>query len=428
MNIESIYKIYLDNPNISIDTRTIKKGDLFFCLKGENYDGNKFADSAISSGASYVVIDDNQYYKGDKYFLVDNVLETLQELAKFHRSKLKIPVIGITGTNGKTTTKELINTVLSQKYNVIATKGNLNNHIGVPLTILNITNKHDLAIVEMGANHSGEIADLCNIADPDFGLITNIGKAHLEGFRTINNIVSTKTALYNYIKDKNGIIFINSGDDILLEKADGIGKLTYGIDKNDLINGKILDSSPFLKISWISNGVLTEVQTQLVGNYNFYNILAAISMGVFFKVDQKIISKAISDYCPSNNRSQVLKTKKNTLILDAYNANPTSMEAAIRSFSELKSNNKVLILGDMLELGEDKDKEHLQIINLIKKIKFNKVYLVGDIFCSLKTDGLNKFRNSDEALQYFKKFQVKDSLILIKGSRGIKLEKIVEAL
>jgi len=435
--LEQLYHIYLKHPVICTDTRDIKADCIFFALKGETFNGNKFADEALNKGAAYVVIDELQYKKHERYILVEDVLKKLQELANYHRKKLSIPFIAITGSNGKTTTKELIAAVLSKKFNVLATKGNLNNHIGVPLTLLSINHLHEIAIIEMGANHQGEIHHLCTIAEPDYGIITNIGKAHLEGFGGIEGVKKGKGELYKYIQEKKGKIFLHADDNVLIDLAGNLNKITYGTKKLYDIIGILKDekNSEFISVQWATRYTATALKnspfiaTQLVGTYNYYNILCAICVGNYFNVDANLINQAISEYTPSNNRSQLQKTNKNTLILDYYNANPSSMTLAIENFSKLNTPNKMVILGDMLELGEESEKEHLSIIALLKYKNINSVILVGPHFMNVTKDNtIQAFVNSTDALEYIKRQNISNYTILIKGSRGIKLEKVLEAL
>ena len=417
MNVENLYKIYQEHPIISTDTRKILDGCLFFALKGENFDANEFAETAINKGASFSIIDDKKYCSSDKCILVDNVLETLQQLANYHRKQLNIPIIGITGSNGKTTTKELINAVLSQKYNTIATQGNLNNHIGVPLTLLSIPKNSEIAIIEMGANHIGEIELLCNIAEPNFGIITNIGTAHIEGFGSREGVIKAKSELYHFIKKTKGTIFLNDNDELLVSLAKEINSIKYSKDE---INN--IDSNPFLSFFWAA----LKIKTQLYGEYNIPNILAAIKIGEYFNVEKTAIKTALENYVSTNNRSQIVKLANHTLYLDAYNANPTSMNAAIDAFSTLNAPNKFLILGDMLELGHVSQKEHQNIVDKIHHLNLNAL-LVGNEFQSIK----NKYhftavKNTDEAIFWLEKQPNTINSILIKGSRGIRLEKVSE--
>lgn len=428
-SISELYSLYKKFPVVTTDSRKVSSQSIFFALRGENFNGNEFAQTAIQQGCAYTVIDEEKFYSGEKTILVKDVLQTLQHLALHHRSQLKIPILAITGSNGKTTTKELIKNVLSKKYKTLATVGNLNNHIGVPLTILSITDEIEIAIVEMGANHIGEIAMLCEIAKPDFGLITNIGKAHLGEFGNFENVVKGKKELYQFIRNNNGKIFLNSDNELLVSLTTDLEKITYGTKKNSFCQCKMEDSFPFLKIKF--NDKI--VSSQLFGKYNFENIASTICIGKYFKVENEKIKEAIEEYVPSNNRSQILKTKSNTLLLDAYNANPSSMCAAIENFSEMEGKNKWLILGDMLELGKYEIEEHKNILQLLVEKKFQNIILVGEIFSKAVSEGKNKFllfKNSDELANRLKSNSPikKSSLILIKGSRGIKLEKVVDYL
>ncbi|MGZ4048120.1 MAG: UDP-N-acetylmuramoyl-tripeptide--D-alanyl-D-alanine ligase [Bacteroidia bacterium] len=439
MMIEKLYSIFLNHPTVCTDTRDIKPGSVFFALKGENFNGNKFAKQALNEGCSFAVIDEKEYFLADdkRYFLVDDVLTALQQLANYHRKQLAIPIIGITGSNGKTTTKELINAVLSEKYKVLATKGNLNNHIGVPLTLLSMTKEHEMAIIEMGANHQGEIEMLCKIAEPDFGVITNIGKAHLEGFGGIEGVKKGKSELYNFIREKKGKLFVHGDDAVLIELAGNCEKVTYGTEKLFDIVGAMNQNkeSEFISFQWAtrynaSNLKKSEnVSTQLVGVYNYYNLLCAACIGNYFKVEDALINKALREYAPSNNRSQLYKTQNNVLILDYYNANPSSMSLAIENFAGLNHPNKMLILGDMLELGEASAKEHSLIVELIQQKNITNALLVGPCFVEAgKSVNAKTFANSDDLVAFIRQHPVKENTILIKGSRGIKLEKVVEML
>jgi UDP-N-acetylmuramoyl-tripeptide--D-alanyl-D-alanine ligase len=428
MNIKELYQLFRKHPSISTDSRNIKPKSIFFALKGENFNGNAFAENALESGAAFAVVDEEKYYKDDRFILVGNVLETLQQLAIEHRKNLNIPFIGITGTNGKTTTKELVHAVLGKKYKTAATKGNLNNHIGVPLTILEINESHEIAIIEMGANHPGEIAELCDIADPDYGIITNIGMAHLEGFINIYNIIDTKTALYRHVEKKNGKIFINSENELLISQSERNNKIFYGGRDECLVKGKIMEMSPYIRLGWGLN-FENLIQTKLFGKYNFENILAAICTGVYFGVHHRLINEAITEYTPNNNRSQIEYRNGNVLILDAYNANPTSLAASIENFAELKNQNKYVIIGDMGELGENSEVEHTKIIELIKEKKIENVILVGKIFSKVNSEkGYICFSSSGEGKEYFLKNKINNAFVLIKGSRYMQLEKIAEVL
>jgi UDP-N-acetylmuramoyl-tripeptide--D-alanyl-D-alanine ligase len=435
--IEQLYTHFKGHPLVCTDTRGIIPGSIFFALKGGNFNGNQFAEQALNSGCSLAVIDEAAYKKDDRYFLVEDVLAALQQLSNHHRRQLAIPVIGITGSNGKTTSKELLNAVLSKKYKVQATKGNLNNHIGVPLTLLSVTEEHEIAIIEMGANHQGEIELLSSIAEPDFGIITNIGKAHLEGFGGIEGVKKGKSELYKFIQQKKGKVFVHGDDEVLIELSVNNDKVTYGTKKLYDIVGSMASAngSEFISFQWATRytaaslGRSEMVNTQLVGVYNYYNLLCAACVGNYFKVEDAEINKALSEYAPSNNRSQLYKTKHNTLILDYYNANPSSMSLALENFAGLGHSNKMVILGDMLELGEESAKEHDAIVELLRQKNLANSLLVGPLFMEAgKKNKLKTFATSDDAMNYLMEHPVKDTAILIKGSRGIKLEKVVDLL
>ncbi|MCD4747626.1 MAG: UDP-N-acetylmuramoyl-tripeptide--D-alanyl-D-alanine ligase [Bacteroidales bacterium] len=424
-----IYKLFIKHPLISTDSRNIQKYSIFFSLKGDNFNGNEFAETAIENGASFAIIDEVRYKKNTQYIVVDDVLKTLQELAKYHRKQLNTQIIAITGTNGKTTTKELICDVLKKKYKTQATQGNLNNHIGVPLTILSLKKETEIAVIEMGANHEGEIAKLCEIAQPDFGIITNIGKAHLEGFRNITGIIKAKNELYNYISNKNGTVFVNIDNNLLSGLSENIKKITYGTSTKANCCGNIIEIAPFIKLHYKCGKNSNMIQSQLIGNYNLENILAAVCTGNYFNVEHKNIKNAIENYLPANNRSQILKTSDNFIILDAYNANPTSMEAAINNFALMNYKNKIVILGDMLELGSESINEHQKIIELLEKQNFNKIILVGNIFSSISNkNNYTIFSDTEKTLKCLIDNPIKNASVLIKGSRGIKLETLVEFL
>jgi UDP-N-acetylmuramoyl-tripeptide--D-alanyl-D-alanine ligase len=425
--LEEIYSIFLINRSISTDSRQILPGCLFFALKGENFDGNKYAQKAIDAGAAYAVIDDKNY-DGPATVLVDDVLDTLQKLSKMHRKNFKIPVVAITGSNGKTTTKELMNAVLCQKYPVTATKGNLNNHIGVPLTLLEITDETQLAIIEMGANHQGEIAQLCTIAEPTHGLITNIGKAHLGGFGGYEGVIKAKSELYSWLRTSEGVAFVNAGNQLLMELTTGIERTLYGTQEDVFARGKTRKNTDMLSIEWITETGTIDIETNLAGNYNFENVMAAICTGMFFDVSHLEIKTAICSYFPSNSRSQVMKTAKNAVILDAYNANPTSMQVAIENLRQVKAMHKMVILGDMLELGDESLAEHSALTKLIEESNFEKVILVGPDFTEAAHSIFTCFRTSEEARDWLKTQNISGFTILVKGSRGIKMETVLEAL
>ncbi|MFT7900731.1 UDP-N-acetylmuramoyl-tripeptide--D-alanyl-D-alanine ligase [Tenacibaculum ascidiaceicola] len=414
MKIEDLYKLYITHGLVDTDTRNIRKNTLFFALKGENFNGNKFAKEAVDKGASYAVIDEAEYKTSGKLILVEDVLEALQELANYHRNQLQIPIIALTGSNGKTTTKELINAVLSTKYKTTATQGNLNNHIGVPLTLLSMNKDTEIGIVEMGANHAKEIELLSEIANPDYGYITNFGSAHLEGFGSLEGVVKAKSELYDYLRAQNKKAFVNPNDEKQIAKTKGIEVIAF----EESI--KFTEANPFVRLSYKD----TDVSSNLIGAYNFANISAAITIGNYFNVSLEQIKKAIENYVPSNNRSQVINTQSNKIILDAYNANPTSMKAALESFSKLETNNKTIVLGDMFELGAYSSKEHQSIVNLIEELDLDQAFLVGENFYKTITKH-KKFKDFYEFEGYIKNNQIESSTVLIKGSRGMALERAV---
>jgi UDP-N-acetylmuramoyl-tripeptide--D-alanyl-D-alanine ligase len=435
ISINELYKLFIScDQKITTDTRKIEKGSIFFALKGDNFDANTFAVSAIEQGCLYAVVDQPNFANGTSILLVEDVLDTLQNLAKMHRSHLKIPVIGITGSNGKTTNKELIHAVLSKKFNTYATKGNLNNHIGVPLTVLKIHKEHEIAIVEMGANHQGEIAMLSDICDPDFGLITNIGKAHLEGFGGEEGIKIGKTELYKYIEKKNGKIFINGNDPVLIELSRSIDKVYFGENNTFDIYGELANNSEFVELKWNTTANALDnmplIRTHLFGHYNFVNVICAICIGNYFGVEKHLINEAISNYLPEMNRSQVKKTSTNTLILDAYNANPSSMMLAIKHFVRQPFPNKFVVLGDMFELGDYSYQEHKLILDELFSHPEVKCLLVGTHFNQFKNDylGFSFCENINLAQNFIENNKITEFTILIKGSRGIALEKLVPLL
>jgi len=427
ISIEELYSIFLKHNIISTDSRQIVPGCLFFALKGDNFDGNKYTKVALEAGAAYSVIDD-PLYDGNQTLLVNDALEALQLLAKMHRRKFNIPVLAITGSNGKTTTKELVTAVLSQLYNVTATKGNLNNHIGVPLTLLGITDETQIAIIEMGANHQGEIALLCTFAEPTHGLITNIGRAHLGGFGGYEGVIRAKNELYSWLRNSGGEAFVNADNLQLMELSKGIKRILYGTQEGSFTQGKAIGSNEMLIIDWITEGKNNLVQTNLIGNYNYENVMASICVGTYYKVASENIKAAINSYLPSNSRSQAMKTANNSIILDAYNANPTSMQVAIENFRQVNALHKMVILGDMLELGDESLAEHQAIVYLVEKSAFDNVILVGPDFKKAADEKFVCFITSDEAREWLLKQQLQNYTILVKGSRGIKMEKVLDAL
>ena len=427
MMIEELYKIYLQHSSIQPDTRKLKPGDIFFALKGPNFNGNSFARQAIDNGAAYAVIDEKEFEIPGKTFLVPDVLTALQELALYHRKQFTIPFIAITGSNGKTTTKELIHAVLSSTFKTYTTEGNLNNHIGVPLTILKISPDAEMAVIEMGANHIGEIASYCKVALPTHGLITNCGKAHLEGFGGVEGVRKGKGELFDHLRTlTHGYAFVMWDYDYLREMSKGIsGIIKYGTEPNDHIIGRMLNNDPFLQVEitqGLGNG---KIKTRLVGEYNLPNVLAAVTIGKFFEVAEKKIIAAIENYIPSNSRSQLIEKGTNKIILDAYNANPSSMKVAIENFAKNNAENKILMLGAMAELGKESLQEHEQVIELIKKYSWKEVALVGGDFLKLSHPFLS-FENSLMAKEWFVKKDLHNSSILVKGSRSMQMEKVLE--
>lgn len=431
MKIEELYKIYKNYPSITTDSRNCPKDSLFFALKGENFDGNNFAEKAVEKGCRYAIIDNPEKQKNEHFILVKDVLQTLRDLAAYHRQQLSIPIIGITGTNGKTTTKELIATVLNKKYKTLFTQGNLNNHIGVPLTLLQITEEHKMAVIEMGANHPGEIRDSVEIVCPNHGIITNVGKAHLEGFGSFEGVIATKGELYDYIRANNGHVFVNRNNNYLKTILREIPRTDYAINNAEAdISGEVTSCSPFVSMKWKkkNQSISHIINTKFIGDYNAENMLAAICVGCYFGIDEKEICDAIENYIPKNNRSQLTETANNKLIIDTYNANPTSMLAALNNFSKMDFDQKTLLLGDMLELGEASNEEHLKIIETIEKSNFQNIFLVGKIFSTLARDKYLVFENIDNFCDYINKNPLKGQCILIKGSHGIHLEKSIDKL
>ena len=429
--IDEIYQIFKTSSGICTDTRKIEKNQLYFALKGEHFDGNKFVMDALARGCIAAITDDQEFPDKKGIIKVNNSLSTLQELARYHRKQLKIPVLAITGSNGKTTTKELLYNVLSKKIRVLATAGNFNNHIGVPLTLLRLKNE-EFAIIEMGANHLGEIDALCRIAEPDYGIITNIGKAHLEGFGSFEGVKKAKGELYAYLHEKKGTIFINGSNDILTSIANSlsVSKYSYVAGENVLCDGYVSQNGffPEFMIKFMDGGNHF-VQTRLSGSYNLENYLAAACIGKFFKVKEQDIIDALSSYQPNNNRSELLKTTNNQLLLDAYNANPTSMKESLSYFISLRHPDKMIILGDMLELGEYSQQEHKKILKYLSSHQDTKVYLIGNEFSSANAGfSFSTYQNTEAFIEHLHLNPVKDQLILLKGSRGLQLEKLIEVL
>ena len=430
MNLSALYQIFLDCQLVTTDSRNCPEGSLFIALKGESFNGNAFAGKALETGCAYAIIDEPEYaVEGDqRYILVDDCLQTLQQLANYHRRQLGTRVIGITGTNGKTTTKELISAVLSQSHNILYTLGNLNNHLGVPSTLLRLKAEHDLAVIEMGANHPGEIKFLSEIVEPDCGIITNVGKAHLEGFGSFEGVIKTKGELYDFLRKKEGsTVFIHHDNAYLMNIAGGLNLIPYGTEDDLYVNGRITGNSPYLTFEWKAgkDGETYQVQTQLIGEYNFPNALAAITIGLFFGVEATKINEALAGYTPQNNRSQLKKTNDNTLIIDAYNANPTSMMAALQNFRNMEVPHKMLLLGDMRELGAESAAEHQKIADYIKECDFEEVWLVGEQFAAAE-HFFKTYPNVQEVIKELETNKPKGYTILIKGSNGIKLSSTVD--
>lgn len=432
MDIPALYRIFLECTSVTTDSRNCPEGSLFIALKGETFNGNAFAAKALETGSAHAVVDEAAYAPaGDtRYILVENCLQALQQLANHHRKQLGTRIIGITGTNGKTTTKELISAVLSQSYNVLYTLGNLNNPIGVPLTLLRLKAEHELGVIEMGASHPGDIKELAEIAEPDYGIITNVGKAHLEGFGSFEGVIKTKGELYDFLRQQgNSTIFIHQDNPYLKEIAWGLNQIPYGNEDDLYVNGHVTGNSPFLTFEWKAGqtGECHKVETQLIGEYNFPNALAAITIGRFFKVEPEKIDKALSEYVPQNNRSQLKKTADNTLIIDAYNANPTSMMASISNFRNMEAEQKMLILGDMRELGKDSAGEHQKIVDYLEECGFDNVALVGELFDATRHT-YPTYPDAPTLIAELEKNKPHGYTILIKGSNGIKLSTVIDHL
>ena len=468
MSIEQLYAEYLKTRRVTTDSRQVSEGCIFFGLKGDNFDGNRFAAQALEKGAALCVVDNPEYKVDDRCVVVDDSLKALQELARYHRSQLSIPVVGITGTNGKTTTKELVNAVLSKKYRVHCTQGIFNNHLGVPLTLLAMPADAEMLIVEMGANHPGEIDFLCNIANPEFGLITNVGKAHLEGFGSFKGVIRTKTELYKHLAAMAGVIFVNADDDILMERAEKMAQLpaspsvlpgvvpafpgvtpsdytadfhprgvnlpmasvvTYGSAETAECKGSFVSSDPCMKFYFEDGDTVYSVQSQLIGGYNYANAMAAVCVGRYFGVELFDIKTAIEEYTPSNNRSQCRRTERNTLILDCYNANPSSMRVAVDNFAAMKGDNKMVVLGAMKELGSDSHNEHRELFDRVLRAGFARIMLIGDEFRFAEgTDGVEWFENTEAAANRLRQNPVSDAMVLVKGSNSNRMWTLEEVL
>lgn len=422
MELKKIYELYIKHPVITTDSRNCPKGSIFFALKGEKFNGNIFASETIQKGCAFAFVDEKEYANEENIFLVEDTLKKLQDLAQLHRQTLNTPIIAITGTNGKTTTKELTASVLKKKYKLLYTQGNLNNHIGVPLTILQLKKEHSLAIIEMGANHPGEIRTLTNIACPNYGVITNVGKAHIEGFGSFEGVIQTKCELYDYLKDSGGKAFVNQTNAILKKEAESrqLSVIKYAGENSP----EIVSCAPFLTVSYLGK----TIKTQLIGRYNLENILTAIKIGEYFKVDENEIIEALEEYTPNNNRSQYKKTQRNELIIDAYNANPTSMLASIENFLLINKIGKSVILGDMKELGQESKEEHQKIADLLSKSNLENIILVGPCFEQTVCPAARKFASTESLKSHLTKNPISSQLILIKGSNSMKLVECIELL
>lgn len=430
MEIEELYNRFTECNGLTTDSRHCPEGSMFLALKGETFNGNAFAAQSLAQGCRYAVVDEPQYASPEnpRIILVDNCLETLQKLANYHRRRLGTRMIGVTGTNGKTTTKELIATVLGEKFKVLYTQGNFNNHIGVPLTLLRLKPEHEMAVIEMGANHPGEIKTLVHIAEPDYGIITNVGKAHLEGFGSFEGVIRTKGELYDFLREKgNATIFIQNENPYLNKIAVGLTCIRYGQTPGLDVTGKVVACSPFLHFSWTAEGVSHEVQTHLIGAYNLDNALAAVAIGRYFGVEDTQICHALSSYVPQNNRSQLVHTASNTLIVDAYNANPTSMMAALENFRQMEAAHKVAILGDMKELGEGSHEEHQKVVDFLKECGFERVMLVGPEFGST-VSSFEHYKDVKEVEALLAAHPLLECCILVKGSNSMKLSELPASL
>lgn len=424
MQIAELYKIYQAHPSIQTDTRKLQAGDLFFALKGPSFNGNHFAGKALDAGAAFAIIDEDIEGQDDRCIRVPDVLTALQQLAKYHREQFSIPFIGITGSNGKTTSKELIHAVLSSHYKTYTTAGNLNNHIGIPLTLLSVKPDAEMAVIEMGANHQKEIAGYCLYTQPTHGIITNCGKAHLEGFGGVEGVRKGKGELYDYIRSHNGTIFLFADYPYLKSMSAGITNIElYGTEEGK-VQGKLLSNDPFLAVTIKDNEILNSIQTKLVGDYNLPNVLCAVAIGRYFSIPDEKIKAAIENYTPANSRSQWIQRGSNSFILDAYNANPTSMRAAIENFAKMGVSEKVLMLGGMMELGEESIQEHTAIISLIKQYSWKEVVLVGGDFATTH-ENFTFFEDATTAMEWFRSRSFQNTYFLVKGSRSMQMEKIL---
>ena len=429
MDIEELYSRFTECNGLTTDSRHCPEGSMFLALKGETFNGNAFAAQSLAQGCRYAVVDEPQYASPEnpRILLVENCLQTLQQLANYHRRKLGTRMVGVTGTNGKTTTKELIAAVLKEKFNVLYTQGNFNNHIGVPLTLLRLTHDHEMAVIEMGASHPGDIKELVDIVHPNYGIITNVGRAHLEGFGSFEGVIRTKGELYDYIRRSKGKIFIKKENEYLQSIAKGIEQITYGNGDDAFASGQVVSCDPFLVFNWKQQGKLHTVETHMIGSYNLDNVLAAVAVGRFFKIPAERISRAIAAYEPTNNRSQFKKTDNNELIIDAYNANPSSMKVALDNFITMPVQPKAIILGDMRELGPTSDELHAEVVEQIKKGQFDKVFLCGEHFSKVGKE-FSPFATTEAMVEELRKQPLKGYHILIKGSHSMGLEKLADIL
>lgn len=435
MQTEQLYEVFLRHSSICTDSRNPVQNSLFFALSGPSFNGNAFAEAALNAGCAYAVIDDVSYQKDHRFILVENTLQALQNLSRHHRRQLTTNVIAITGSNGKTTSKELLNAVLSQRFKTISTIGNLNNHIGVPLTLLSIPADAEFAVIEMGASHQGDIRELVEIAEPDYGLITNIGKAHLEGMGGIEGVIKTKTELYDFLRREQKKVFINSMHPVFTEKSKGMDIISFGEHENDHFQGLFIEADPCVKFKWKTRiddrpwMQISELRTMLIGKYNYENLLAAAAVGSYFGVEESDINSALSNYTPENNRSQVIHTDNFHLIMDAYNANPTSMAAALENFSHLNAHPKIVILGQMNELGESAPEEHQKITELAASLGFDKLIFVGEPYKAfMNHERMAYFKDTDTLLMHIKELVPAGSQVLIKGSRSNRLERLKETI
>lgn len=426
MTVDELYDIFLRHPAIQTDTRKLKPGELYFALRGNNFNGNQFAEDAIAKGAAFAIVDEPLENPSDQLIVVDNVLTALQDLARYHREQFSIPFLAITGSNGKTTTKELIHAVLSMQKKTYTTQGNLNNHIGIPLTLVSVKKDAEIAVIEMGANHRGEIASYCEYTLPTHGIITNCGKAHLEGFGSIEGVRKGKGELFDHLRENNGTAFVNWDDAVLQTMSKGIPRvIRYGSGPDSTVVGFVEKVSPFLSVAIQSASELTVIHTRLTGDYNLPNVLAAVAVGRHFDIPEEAIAAAIANYTPNNQRSQLVEKNGTKIILDSYNANPSSMVAAIQNLAQLPGNNKILILGSMAELGKESLEEHEQLVDVIRRYSWSHVVLVGEEFSKIKHPFL-QLKNSAEAKAWFSEQNLNGAYVLVKGSRSMQMEKVIE--